>query len=58
VVMLAFASVGLTMVSIMICQMYQHAGDHVAVRRLNTHARWIFPAGFTVAMVVLWFVYH
>jgi hypothetical protein len=58
VVMLAFASVGLTMISIMICQMYQHAGNMTAVRRLNTHARWIFPAIFALAMVVLWFVYH
>jgi hypothetical protein len=58
VVLLAFASVGLTMISIMICQTYQHAGNLAAVRRLNTHARWAFPAVFALAMIVLWFAYH
>lgn len=58
VVLLAFASVGLTMVTIMVCQAYQHAGNLAAVRQLNTHARWMFPTGFAIAMTVLWFVYH
>jgi hypothetical protein len=58
VLMLAFASVGLTMVVIMICQGYQAKGNTFAIRQLNLHARWFFPAAFTIAMTMLWFIYH
>jgi hypothetical protein len=58
VVLLAFASVGLTMVSIMVCQAFQHAGRVNVIRHINLHARWAFPVAFTIAMTILWVVFH
>jgi hypothetical protein len=58
VVFVAFASVGLTMVSIMLSQRYENLERFDVVERMDRHARWMFPLVFFVALTALWFVYH
>jgi hypothetical protein len=57
-VFVAFASVGLTMVSIMLAQRYESLGRPDVVLRMDKQARWMFPAIFIVALVALWITYH
>jgi hypothetical protein len=58
VVFVAFASVGLTMVSIILSQRYENLGRPDVVDRMDRHARWMFPLVFIVAMAALWVIYH
>lgn len=58
VVFVAFASVGLTMVSIMLSQRYENQGRADVVLRMDRYARLMFPAIFVVAFAALWLIYH
>jgi hypothetical protein len=58
VVFVAFASVGLTMASIILSQRYENLERMDIVDRLDRVARWMFPLIFVVAMAALWVIYH
>jgi hypothetical protein len=57
-VFLAFAFVGLTVMTIMYGQVKEHKGDKEAGLRLDRHARWVFPLTFSLAATVMWFYFH
>ena len=58
VVYSCFASVGATLVTLIVIHNAEHRGDVDRARKVERHARWIQPLGFVGLLVALWVVYH
>jgi hypothetical protein len=55
---LAFASVGITIVQIVLAQRAAQRGAPERVERLDVLARWLVPSFFVVGLVALWLWFH
>lgn len=58
VVFVAFGSVGLTMLASIWAQSQQAAGKPERIEQLDRIGRWAYPLIFTLAVAILWVVYH
>ena len=58
VVFIAFASVGLTMLTTIWAQRQEHLGNSDRVGKLDQICRVAFPGVFFLALLILWIVYH